>query len=119
MEQIDFITQNIPVEFKLFGTTVKVRWDNTRMNHKNSYGEFSYCRAQITLSHTAGIVLLGNDRMKDCFYHEKVHAILEMMKRDDLSEDEKFVDTFAKLLRQSDDTTVYGIPVYENYLIQN
>lgn len=117
--QIDFIKDNIPTEFRLFATTIKVRWDNTRMNQKNSYGEFRYCRAQITLSTTAGVVLLDNDRIKDCFYHEKIHAILEMMKEDELSENEKFVDTFAKLLRQSDETSLYGMPIPELNVIQN
>lgn len=110
MEQIVFITNHIPTEFKLFASTIRVIFDNTRMNQKNCYGEWKYCTKEITLSNTAGTVLLSNDRIKDCFYHEKVHAILEMMKEDDLSMNEKFVDTFAKLLRQSDESSVMGHP---------
>ena len=43
----------------------------------------------------------------DTFYHEKVHIILDTMGERELSQNEKFVDTFAKLLRQSDETANY------------
>lgn len=98
----------IPKEFKLFGTTVKVVFDNNRMNQGNKYGEADYSTQQITLSTTIGVKPLSEDRIMDCYYHEKVHMILEAMKETDLSENEKFVDIFAKLWRQADESSVYG-----------
>lgn len=101
------IYQSIPTEFQLFGTTIKVLFDNDKMNTLKYYGCFDYSDSTITLSFTKGTTVLSLDRIKDTFYHEKVHAILDTMNEQELSENEKFVDVFAKLLRQSDETTKY------------
>lgn len=97
----------IPKSFKLFGTTIKVEWDNMRLNDKGKYGESAYSLAKISLADTIGLEPLSEDVILDTFYHEKVHMILNSMNKDDLSSDEEFVDVFAKLLRQSDSTAVY------------
>ena len=101
------IKKKIPTSFKLFGSTIKVVFDNKRMNDKEYYGESSYSKLQITLSETSGVEPLSPHRVMDCFYHEKVHIILDSMKEHDLSRNERFVDTFAKLLRQSDETATF------------
>jgi hypothetical protein len=98
------IKRNKPFYFKLFATTWNVVWDNKRMNDKLRYGEADYSQSKITLSTSNGTEELSDDRIKDCFYHEKVHAILDTMQEYEKSKDEKFVDQFAKLLRQSDET---------------
>ena len=95
---------NIPKKFKLFGTTINVVFDNERMNDKSQYGEASYSQSKITLSTTHGVDKLSKDKIEDTFYHEKVHLILDTMQEYDLSKNEKFVDIFAKLWRQSDIT---------------
>jgi hypothetical protein len=97
------IKRNKPFSFKLFATTWSVVWDNNRMNDKSRY-EADYSQSKITLSTSNGVDQLSDDRIKDCFYHERVHAILDSMQEYDLSKNEKFVDQFAKLLRQSDET---------------
>lgn len=99
--------RKIPKSFKLFNTTVKVKFDNFLMYEKDNYGQYSYGSSTITLSDKLGHEELSDDRVKDCFYHEKVHAILAAMDERDLNDNEKFVDIFAKLLRQSDETAVY------------
>lgn len=97
----------IPKSFTLFGTTVTVEFDNDKMNDHHQYGECSYSQSKITLSTTDSTQKLSDDRIMDTFYHEKVHAILDMMHERDLSKNEKFVDVFAKLLRQSDQTAKF------------
>jgi hypothetical protein len=98
------IEVNKPFKFKLFATTINVVWDNVKMNDEQKYGESSYSSCKITLSNTHGVNELSQDRIKDTFYHERVHMILNTMHRDDLSSNEEFVDVFAKLWRQSDET---------------
>ena len=44
---------------------------------------------------------VDNDQLTHVFMHELVHAILGTMGRDDLYEDEAFVDLFAHLLCQA------------------
>lgn len=97
----------IPKKFKLFNTIYKVVWDNKRMNDKHSYGYSEYSQSRITLSTRDSVEKLSKGRIMDTFYHEKVHAILDAMHERDLSANEKFVDIFAKLLRQSDETAEY------------
>lgn len=97
----------IPKKFKLFGTTYNVVWDNDKMNYNKSYGESDYSKSEITLSTTHGNRPLSNDKIMDTFYHEKVHAILDMMHETEISNNEKFVDVFAKLLRQADETAEF------------
>ena len=97
----------IPSSFKLFATTIRVVFENNRMNDKRQYGEFCYGESMITLSTTDGVDKLSDDKIIDTFYHEKIHAILDSMHERDLSANEKFVDVFAKLLRQSDETCKY------------
>lgn len=99
--------------FKLFASTIKVVWDNKGMNDRERYGESCFSNQTITMSHTHGLDPLSKDKVLDTFYHERVHMILDHMKEHDLSRNEKFVDTFAKLLRQSDETIQFDIPYAE------
>lgn len=97
----------IPKKFKLFAANIDVEFDNKRMNDKSSYGLSDYSRLTITLSDVDGTEKLSDDRIMDCFYHEKVHMILNQMRERELTQNEQFVDVFAKLLRQSDETAEY------------
>ena len=97
----------IPRSFKLYATTINVVWDNQRMDDLKAYGHWHPSNSTITLANIDGVTGLSNDRIKDTFYHEKVHAILDTMHEYKLSSNEKFVDTFAKLLRQSDESAEY------------
>lgn len=99
--------KNIPKSFYLFGSKVDVVFDEQRMNDKKLYGESDYSRLTLTLCKTDKTEPLSEDLILDTFYHEKVHMILDSMKENDLSSNEKFVDTFAKLLRQSDITATF------------
>lgn len=93
-----------PFTFKLFASTIKVVWDNKNMNDKEIFGECDYACLTITLSTTDGLRKLSDDRIMDCFYHEKVHMILYSMKELGLTNNEQFVESLAKLLRQSEET---------------
>jgi hypothetical protein len=101
------IYSRIPKRFKLFGSYTNIVWDNERMNRDGKYGEHDYSQQKITLSDTHGVLQLSEDKILDTFYHEKVHSILAAMNERELNDNEKFVDVFAKLLRQSDETTEY------------
>lgn len=97
----------IPKKFKLFATTINVEWDNKGLNDRSTYGESRYGESKIILSKTQGQQNLSKDKIMDVFYHEKVHIILNTLGYNDLSSDEIFVDTFAKLFRQSVETEEY------------
>jgi hypothetical protein len=97
----------IPKKFKLLGTTYKVVWDDQKMANMNLYGLCDYSRSEITLSTKDGLNNLSKDKILDTFYHERTHAILDMMNERELSANEKFVDVFSKLLRQAVESEKY------------
>ena len=97
----------IPKKFKLLGTTYKVVWDDQKMAKMNLYGLCDYGRSEITLSTKDGLDNLSKGKILDTFYHERTHAILDMMNERELSANEKFVDVFSKLLRQADESEKY------------
>jgi hypothetical protein len=97
----------IPKSFKLFASKIEVVIDDKRMNDKQQYGESDYSKSKITLSTIHGVEELSEGKRMDTFYHERVHMILDHMKEHELSRNEKFVDLFAKLQRQADETAEY------------
>lgn len=94
----------IPKSFVLFATKIIIEWDNKYCNDKSCYGESSYAQSKIVMANTDGVDALSEGKMSDTFFHEKVHMILDTMHEYELSKNEKFVDVFAKLLRQADET---------------
>lgn len=105
--QLNKMTDKIPKKFKLFATEINVVWDNKYCNDKSQYGESDYSQSIIILSTTNARDNLSEGKILDTFYHEKVHMILDTMREPELSKNEKFVDLFAKLLRQSDETSEF------------
>lgn len=99
--------KKIPKSFRLFGTKINVVFKNKNLNDKGCLGESKYTASEIRLSKTNGTEKISKDKIIDVFYHEKIHMILDTMTEHDLSGNEKFVDVFAKLLRQSDETEKY------------
>jgi hypothetical protein len=78
------------------------------MDDRNSYGNFNESTSQITLTSIDGMLDISKDKILDTFYHEKVHSILVSMGEKELNKNEQFVDVFAKLLRQSDETAEFN-----------
>lgn len=97
----------IPKKFKLFGTTININFQDSRLSYQSSLGDCSYIDGEINLCREYKGKPLNKDAIIDTFYHEKVHVILDGMGEHELSANEKFVDVFSKLLRQSDETAEY------------
>ena len=98
---------NIPKKYKLFASTIEIKFNNEKMEDSELFGSHSYTTNIIHLCDEYNGKKLAEDRILDTFYHEKVHSILRAMMRDELNADEEFVEVFAKLLRQSDETAEY------------
>ncbi len=98
----------IPKSFKLFGTKINILFDNKRMNNESCLGISEHAKNTITLTDTYKGNQLSLDVITDTYYHEKIHVILDAMHENDLSGNEKFVEVFSKLLRQSDETSDYN-----------
>jgi len=99
----------IPKRFKLFATTINVVFDEKRMNNKGCLGLSEIMHSKISLTKKYHGKKLSKELISDTYYHEKVHIILDSMCEFKLSKNEKFVEVFSRLLRQSDDTAEFDI----------
>ena len=97
----------IPKSFKLFATTINVVFDDERMNNEGFLGLSEIMKSLISLASKHKGEKLENEIVIDAFYHEKVHMILDSMCEFELSKNEKFVEIFSSLLRQSDETSIF------------
>jgi len=98
---------DIPKSFKLFATTVTVNYDSLRLSNESVLGESNVTDNLITLCENYKGDNLDKSIILDTYYHEKVHFILDTMGEHTMSRNEKFVEVFSRLLRQSDETTKY------------
>jgi len=97
----------IPKSFKLFATTINVNYENERLSNESVIGECSYTDNSITLCSNYKGSELAASTIIDTFYHEKIHVILDAMGEHEMSKNEKFIEIFSRLLRQSDETVIY------------
>lgn len=97
----------IPKKFKVFASTINVGYDNVRLSNEGLLGDCSFSDNQINICSEYKCEKVSDCCMLDSFYHEKVHIILDAMGEHELSKQEKFVEVFARLLRQSDESAEF------------
>ena len=97
----------IPNEFKVFASTINVGFDNVRLSNEGLLGDCSFADNQINICSEYKGKKVSECSIMDTFYHEKVHIILDAMGEHELSQREKFVEVFSRLLRQSDESSEY------------
>ena len=84
----------IPKTFQLFGHTFKVV-QPPKVDAQKSLGECNSSTNIIKLRRS-----LKKESKEQVYLHELVHAILDSLSYDELSDDEVFVDQFSKALHQ-------------------
>ena len=98
----------IPKSFTLYGEDVSVTHDPDRCRDLDCLGA---CNESINEIVYSDVNSQGYKRtiegIEQTFLHELVHVILFKMNEDDLSKNEKFVDTFSRLLHQYLKTAKY------------
>jgi len=91
----------IPKQFNLLGRTIKVSaHPNVRMR-EGHVGLTDYNQDTIELQTSTKELPLSVDSIHHTYYHELTHWILYCMGRDDLRDDEQFVELFGGLLHQA------------------
>ena len=86
----------IPKSFDLAGLTITVVEDNTMVANKHVIGEARYASQQILIDKEAA----SEDLTHQSFLHEVTHWILYVMGKEDLRNNEEFVDLFAQFWYQ-------------------
>ena len=94
----------IPKKFKIFASTINIGFDNVRLSNIGVLGDCSFTDGKINICNEYKGEAVTDCCAIDTFYHEKIHIILDAMGEHELSQNEKFVEIFARLLRQSNET---------------
>jgi hypothetical protein len=97
----------IPNKFKVFASTINVGFDNVRLSNEGALGDCSFTDNKISICSEYKGKEVSECSAVDTFYHEKVHIILDAMGEHELSKQEKFVEVFARLLRQVDESAEF------------
>ena len=93
---------NIPKKLKVGGVDYIVK----QVEHCGNYDYFGFCRPQgiIEIANQAGGYEVSESKKKQTFLHELTHAILFAMGKEELNDDESFVNTFSSFLLEAINT---------------
>ena len=97
----------IPNKFTLGGTEYSVKIEDSSIDNA-VVAQVSYPEALVSISSRSKGKQCTADYMEASFYHELVHAMLETMGKQALSEDEELVEGLANQLHQFMKTADYG-----------
>ena len=88
----------IPDKFKIKGRTIKVVWDNERLNREGLLGEADFSELKITLCKTSRGRRLKKSEIEHTFFHELSHIALHLCDRHRLKWNEELVDDLGLCL---------------------
>ena len=93
----------IPATFTLGGVEHVVEIQHT-VRDGQDFGQYDPVRKVIQIAYTCGNRGVPQSFQQQTFLHEFVHAILNTMRKDDLYDEESFVNTFASFLNEAINT---------------
>lgn len=91
----------IPQSFNLFGQTITVEFRKSLYKTHKACGLWVAVENKILLQDSTKYYKITQLQIEQTFFHELVHACLELAGYSDLSADERLVDTFASLIHQA------------------
>ena len=94
---------NIPKAFTLGGVEHVVEIQQA-VGYEQDFGQYDPVRKVIQIAQTCRGRGVPQSFQQQTFLHELVHAILNTMLKDDLNDDESFVNTFASFLNEAINT---------------
>ena len=98
---------NIPKAFTLGGVEHVVEIQQV-VGYEQDFGQYDPVRKVIQIAQICGSRDVPQSFQQQTFLHELVHAILNTMRKDDLYDDESFVNTFASFLNEAINTMEYA-----------
>ena len=92
----------IPKKFKVGSVDYEVK----RVEHCGNNDDFGFWRPQgiIEIANQAGGYEVSESKKMQTFLHELTHAILFAMGKEELNDDESFVNTFSSFLSEAINT---------------
>lgn len=98
----------IPVSFMLFGEKITVERCEALLEKDSCVGQALYRKNAIELQTNTPSVLRPSTHIEVTFLHELLHWIFYVLEEHELKENEKLVDTMARLLHQAISTAEYA-----------
>lgn len=93
---------DIPDKFLIGGVEHKVVFEKT-VGDNCDFGQWDSV-GTIKIAEMVGSEKVSPSRQRQTFWHELIHSILSTMRKDELNDDESFVNTFASFLSGAIDT---------------
>ena len=92
----------IPKKFKVGSVDYEVK----RVEHCGDNDDFGFWRPQgiIEIANQAGGYEVSESKKRQVFLHELTHAVLFTMGKENLNDDESFVNTFSSFLSEAINT---------------
>jgi len=97
----------IPKEFKLFGSTIKVVFDDKKCSEHESLGIVVYRKNTIYLKRSDDGVPISKTEIECTYLHEVVHLILQRTEFRELNKNEQLVDLISRSLHQILETQIF------------
>ncbi len=98
----------IPKQFELFGTTIKVEFDNKKCHQDSVYGWAIYEENKIVLSDEAKNIERDESDIESTFWHEVFHIMMSKLDYDKLSNDEQLMSLMGRAMQQIMNTMEYA-----------
>jgi hypothetical protein len=95
----------IPKRFKLFAQTIRVEYKEDLTQKNDCIGQTKYRSGKIILQSTNPH--FNKTRQEQTFYHELIHWIFNVLKEENLDNNEKLVEQMSCLLHQALTTAEY------------
>lgn len=110
-------TNLIPISFNVGGQPYEVR--RIERCENNAVGISSYCGGYIEIADKFNKDdVQGEGNKVNTYYHELIHVILDNMGEKELSQNEKFVCTFAGFLTEAMTTADYPEDAFSQMLMK-
>jgi len=94
----------IPKSIKLIGETITVVYDENLHTRDSLLGSTDYQGLKINLMPSCKGYNVPSEKIQQVYFHELVHWILLKMHKEELRKDEDFVDMFADLMLQAENS---------------
>lgn len=90
----------IPKSFNIFGQTIRVKWRKTLLKKEKAWGLWDANSNTIFLQVPGKGIELSKEQLEQTFMHEVLHACLDILNYEQLSENENFIDRLSNALHQ-------------------
>ena len=103
IEKVEKVMPKIPKKISIAGMELKTIIDDELCDKQGSIGKIDYINQEIHIDSKAASAQMT----EQAYIHEVMHFMMFMLKKDDLRQDEEFIDMLAHFVYQAFTTAEY------------